>query len=324
MSRFESKKLIYILGILVLFLIFTLLVKVPRKSSTLARDIVKFDTSQVVRIVITPRTEEGKEFEFIKEKDGWKIRQGNITSVPRTGAVSNILNDLINIKPSGLAAVGKSQWSEYNVTDSLGIRVRAENKKGKVLTDVILGKFSYKPVNNPYGGYGGGSVDGTSYVRLADDDKVYAVDGFLVFSFTGGFNDWRDRTLIHATRSDITKISFTFPADSGYVLEKIENKWHAAGQPADSTKVSDYLSDIVYTDGDTFDDDFKPVAPPEYKIDIEGNNLLNISIKCYKGEGGVHILNSSINPDSYFISDSAGIFSKIFKPLTYFRGESHR
>lgn len=318
-NRFENKKLLYVLGLLLIILAITYLVKIPRQSSTLKTTLLRFDTAQVVRIVIKPKSLEGGEFEFIKEKDGWKVRQGDIVSKPRTSAVSNLLSDLIDIRPAGLAAVDRAKWAEYDVTDSLGIRVRTENRKGKALADVVIGRFSYKPVQNPYGGYGSGSIDGTSYVRLANENEVYAVDGFLTFSFSGGFDEWRDKTLIHATRSDINKITFAFPADSGFVLEKTDNKWMAAGMPADSAKTSDYLSEISFTDGEKFADGFRPASTPAYKADIEGNNMLSITIKCYRHEDGRLILNSSLNPDVYFESTFDGIFGRIFKSAGYFR-----
>jgi len=320
-KRFENRKLFYILGTLLLILAVTYLVKIPREKSTLTATPVKFDTSQVARIIIKPKPTEGKEFEFIKENREWKVKQGNIIARPRSAAVTNILNDLLGIKPSGLVSVNKSKWPEYDVTDSLGIRVIVENKKGKTLADVVIGRFSYKPVQNPYGGYGGGSIDGVSYVRLYDDEKVYAVDGFLTFSFTGGFDDYRDKTLIHATRSDITKITFTFPADSGYVLEKRDNKWYIGEMPADSARTSDYLSDICYADGEKFIDGFSPASQPIYKVDIEGNNLLSITIKCYIKDDGQLVLNSSLNPDAWFESTAEGVFGRIFKPSGHFRKE---
>jgi len=318
-KRFENRRLFYILGTLLLILAVTYFVKIPRERSTLTTTLVKFDTSQVARIIIKPKSPEGKEFEFFKETNEWKIKQGNIISRPRSAAVTNILTDLLDIKPSGLVAVEKSKWPEYDVTDSLGIRVTAENKKGKTLADVVIGRFSYKPVQNPYGGYGGGSIDGVSYVRLYNDEKVYAVDGFLTFSFTGGFDDYRDKTLIHATRSDITKITFSFPADSGYVLEKRDNKWYIGEIPADSARTSDYLSDICYADGEKFADGFSPASQPVYKADIEGNNLLSITIKCYRRDDGQLILNSSLNPDAWFESSAEGVFGRIFKPAGHFR-----
>mgnify|MGYP000457006752 CR=1 FL=1 len=323
-KRFDSKKLFYIFAALLIILFITFLTKIPREKSTLKKAIVSFDTSAVERIRIKPRFQDGGEFGFFRENGEWKIKQGNIVSRPREGAVANILNDLITIKPSALVAVSEEKWKDYYVDDSLGIRIIAENRKGKKLADVVIGRFSYKPVNNPYGGYGGGSVDGTSYIRQYDDKAVYSVNGFLTFSFSGGFDDWRDKTLIHAASNEITKISFTFPADSSYVLEKKDKTWYIGETPADSAKTSDYLGDLIYANGEKFADGFKPDLQPLYKIVIEGNNLLSITVKCWKENDGSFILNSSLNPDSYFESKADGVISHILKPASHFRNAPRR
>lgn len=321
-KRFDSKKLFYIFAALLAILIITFLTKIPREKSTLKKAIVSFDTSAVERITIKPKFRDGEEFGFFRENGEWKIKQGNIVSRPREGAVANILSDLVSIKPSALVAVSEEKWKDYDVDDSLGIRIIAENRKGKKLADIVIGRFSYKPVSNPYGGYGGGGVDGTSYIRQYNDKEVYSVDGFLTFSFSGGFDDWRDKSIIHATGSDITKITFTYPADTGFILEKRDNKWMIGETVADSARVSDYLGDLVYSDGEKFNDGFKPVASPDYKIDIEGNNLLSITLKCYRVSDSTLILNSSLNPGSYFESGTGGVFARIFRPLSYFKSSS--
>ena len=54
-------------------------------------------------------------------------------------------------------------------------------------------------------------------------------------------------------------------------------------------------------------------------LSIEGNNLLSLSVKCYKGEhDNEFILNSNLNPEVYFSSRKDGIFDKLFKSEKYF------
>lgn len=320
-KRFENKKLFYILGILLIILAVTFIVKIPREKSTLKTTLVRFDTTEVERIIIIPKASAGEKFEFFRDNKTWKVKQGEIISKPRDGAVENILSDLLSIKPSNLVSVSKSKWQDYDLTDSLAIRVRVENKKGKALADVMIGRFSYKPVSNPYGGGYGGSIDGISYVRLYTEEPVYAVDGFLTFSFSGDFDDWRDKTLIRCKGDDITKITFTFPADSGFVLEKKENKWYASGEPADSAATASYINTITYTDGEKFIESFRPVSSPVCQTLIEGNNLLNITVKCYSDENGRIILNSSLNPEAFFIDENKNVFNQIFKPLSHFKNK---
>ena len=114
--------------------------------------------------------------------------------MPEKDAVHNILGEVDNIKPKSLEAVDKSKWKEFNLTDSLATRVRFLDKKGKSLADLMIGSFTYKQSGNPYGNPYGNNIQGTSFVRLYDEKKVYGVDGFLALSFSGKFNDYRDKS----------------------------------------------------------------------------------------------------------------------------------
>ncbi len=322
-KRYDNKKLFLILTGLLAILLLTVVIKIPKQRSTLKENLVEFDTASVVRIVIKPKTVDGNEFEFIREKAGWKVKQNDIITTPRKNAVSNIFTEILDIKPQSLAAVSSSEWKNYELTDSLATRIKFLDKKGKILADIMIGKFSYRQVAaNPYSPRQN-NFAGTSYVRLTDEDRIYSVDGFLSLSFGGGFNDWRDKTLLRCSKSEITKITFTLPADSSFILERKDSLWNADGQSADSLKTEQYLNSLSYLNGEDFSDGFVPGSSPDYQIHIEGNNLLSILIKCYRRSGGKEfIYNSSQNPSLYFSAGDRELFEKIFKPKSYFIGSA--
>jgi hypothetical protein len=71
--------------------------------------------------------------------------------------------------------------------------------------------------------------------------------------------------------------------------------------------------------GQEIKDNYKPVVNPVSQLLVEGNNLSGFSVKCYKGEGtDEYILNSSLNPQVYFLSTKNGIFEKVFKSQSSF------
>ncbi len=317
-KRFDNKRLLMILGGLVVLLLLTVLIKIPRERSTLKGNLVEIDTSSVGKIIITPKSGTGNQFEFRKENDKWSIVQGDIVAIPMKGAVGNILSEIMAVKPQTLAAVGESMWKEYELTDSLATEVKIVSKKGKELAGLMIGKFSYRQVGNPYAGNAGNNIEGTTYVRLAGEKEIYAVDGFLAFSFSGGFDDWRDKSFVRCNKDDITKVIFTMPSDSSFILAKRDSLWYAANHKADSAKTANYLNSLSLVDGQEFEDGFKPGSFPVYQIVIEGNNLLNITVKCFRGEGDKLVFNSSLNPDVYFSGKRDGIFAELFKPLDYF------
>lgn len=318
-KRFDNRRILYVLGGLIILLALTIIVKIPKEKATIKENLVQVDTSKVNKIIITPRIAEGAPFEFARRNGKWTVQQGNIIAEPEKDAVQNILSEILNIKPKSLEAVDKSKWNEFNLTDSLAIRVRFLDEKGKTMADLMVGRFSYSQVNNPYAAPNGNGIQGTSFVRLYNEKKVYGIEGFLSLSFSGKFNDYRDKSLLRLKQEDITKISFVFPADSGYVIAKKDSVWYAGDHKTDSLSFANYLNSLRYINGENIKDNFKPSENPAYNLLIEGNNLLNISVKCFRAENdNEFILNSSINPDVYFLSKKDGIFDRIFKSEKYF------
>ena len=318
-KRFDNKRILYILGVLIILLAITILVKLPREKASMREDLVNIDTAKVSLIIISPRTKDGTPFEFARTNGRWTIKQDNLVTQPEKDAVKNILSEVMNIKPKSLEAVDKSKWNDFNLTDSLAIRVQFLDVKGKPLADLMIGRFTYSQVNNQYAAPGGSGIQGTSFVRLHDDSKVYGVDGFLALSFSGQFNDYRDKSFLKVTREDITKISFIFPADSGFVLNRKDSVWNANNQVTDSTAIANFMNGLRYINGQEIKDNYKPAQNPDYDMRIEGNNLLKITIKCFKTDiEDNYLLNSSLNPDVYFISKKDGIFDKVFRNEKYF------
>jgi hypothetical protein len=324
-KRFDNKRILYILAGLIVILALTILVKVPGEKATIKEKLVEIDTARVNKIIIFPKINEGSHFEFIRRNGSWIIQQDNIIAVPEKDAVRGILMEVSSIRPKSLEAVDKSKWKDFNLTDSLATRVKFFDEKGKVLGDLMIGKFTYNRTGNPYADPNSGGIEGISFVRLHDDDKVYGLDGFLSLSFSGKFNDYRDKSFLKLNKDDVTRIILKLPADSSFILSKMDSIWHDGSHIADSLSVASYLNGLTFLNGQDFRDNFKPVSNPEYELTIEGNNLTNISVKCYKGDNdNEYFLNSSLNPDFYFSSKKDGIFDKVFKSEKYFLMKSSK
>ena len=102
-----------------------------------------------------------------------------------------------------------------------------------------------------------------------------------------------------------------------------DSAWYVNDHKTDSLAVANYLNSLRVLNGQDIKDNFKPVVNPEYELKIEGNNLLNISVKCYTDDASDEfILNSSLTPDVYFTSKKDGIFDKLFKTKNYFSTQS--
>jgi hypothetical protein len=313
-KKFNNLYLLIVFVALILLFVFVKFFQSVRTEKTLKVEIVQIDTTKVNKILLYPASEKGQEVIFTKEGKEWKVSDGKISKETEKGALKNILTQLQGIRANRLVSRTKDKWAEYQVNDSLATRVKVfEGSKEKL--NLYIGKFTYQQANDPYGR---GGVIGTSYVRLADEKEIYAVDGFLTFSFNLGFNKWRNQSFINYNKADITKLTFRYPGDSSFVAQLVDKKWMVNGQPVDSTTLVGYISSLSNKKASTFNDSFSPFGNAQYQLTVEGNNMNTLTVDAFDNGNSNYVINSSLNQKSWFDSDRKGIFSDIFKSKKYF------
>lgn len=308
-SKFNNKSLLIALAALLLLFIFVKFYQSVKTESTLKTNLVEVDTSKVTKVLIYPTAEKRKEIAFTKEGNNWKVSDGKIITEIEKSRIVNLLRQILEIKSIGLTSRTKDKWVEYQVTDTTGTCIKVY-EGGKKTLDLIVGKFTYQKSDNPYNR---GGVVGTSYVRLTNENEIYAVDGFLTFSFNQPFNNWRNQTLVKLNKADITKLDFKYQGDSSFVVSKQDKKWMINNQPIDSAKIESVLSDLSNKNATSFDDSFTPIGNQYCQLTIEGNNMSTITVNAFLKGINQYVLNSSLNSKAWFESDYKGIFKDIFK-----------
>jgi hypothetical protein len=313
-KKFNNLYLLIAFAALVLLFVFVKFFQSVKTERTLKTNIVQIDTAKVSKILLYPASEKGQEILFTKEGREWKVSNGKVSTETEKNAVKNMLTQLLGIKANRLVSRTKDKWAEYQVNDSLATRVKLfEGLEEKL--NINIGKFTYQQINDPYGRNG---VVGTSYVRLARDNEVYAVDGFLTFGFNLAFDKWRNQSFISLNKQDIKKLTFKYPGDSSFVAQLVDKKWMVNDQPVDSTTILNYIASLSSKKASTFIDGFSPVGNPQHQLTIEGNNMSTFTVDAFDNGNGSFAINSSLNPKSWFKSDRKEIFSDIFKSKKYF------
>ena len=315
-SKFNNKILVVVLLVLIGLFFILRAVHEKRSSGNLKTDLIQIDSSLVNTILLYPSAEKGAEIAFTRTGNKWKVTKGEITANADERSINNMFSELVNLKTDRLATRNKDKWSDFGVTDSLGTRVIMKEGKKAVL-DLIVGRFDYQP--GP-GGYSGGGQYGTglNYIRLHDEADVYVVKGFLAMSFNQTFNKWRNQIFLRTDKNDINLLTFEYPADSGFIAMKSDSIWIIEGITADSSSMASYLNSLSQKSNTQFTDDFRPLLGPDYQLTINGINMAPIILKAYRKSEKEYILNSSLNPDSYFVSPGTGLFGTIFKSKSYF------
>ena len=313
-KKFNNMKLLYVFA--ALLIVFGIVEWYQKKhtESTLNTNIVQIDTAKVTKVLLYPTSEKSVEIEFRKDGKSWKVIKGKIIAEPAQNMPQALLMMLMEIKIQRLASKDKAKWSEFQVTDTTATKVKVY-EGNKLALDLLIGKFTYQRTNNPYGGMnGGGGISGTSYIRLAGEEEIYAIEGFLTFSFNQGFNVFRNQSLAKFDKPNVEKITFKYPGDSSFTLTLSEKKkWIIGNEHTDSAKVSDYLNALANKSGQSFDDNFIASGAPAFEVIVEGKNMKEVTIDGYQKSNDVYVINSNLNPKSYFSSATKGIFSDIFK-----------
>jgi hypothetical protein len=316
-KSFNNKILIIILVVLTGVFLLTRMINQKRSSGTLKTDLVSIDSSLISTILLYPGAEHGEEISFTRSGNNWIVKKGDLSVEADINSVQNMFSELVMLSPERLVARGKDYWGDYGVNDSLGTRVIMQQGKKTVL-DLMVGRFDYQPGPSGYGGYGSNYGSGLTYVRLYDEPEVYVVKGFLAMSFNQAFNNWRNKTFLNTNTSNLTSLYFEYPADSGFIIQKIDTLWVIDDMQTDSASMAQYLNGLKRKSNTSFIDNFSPLTAPDFQLTIEGINMVPVILKAYSLGENKFILNSSQNPEAYFTSPPTGLFGNIFKSKSEF------
>ncbi len=293
-KKFNNNTLLYIFIALIALFAIVKVYRIKFTENTLNTKLVDIDTAKVTKILLYPTSENREEIKFYKDNKDWKVSKGKIIAEPEANAITNLLGLLTEIKPQRLASRDKSKWSDYKLSDTTATRVKVF-ESNKLKSDLLIGKFSYQQSNDMYSRMYRGGGPGTSYVRLKDENEIYAVNGFLTFSFNQKFNSFRKQTLAYFDKANVDKITFKYPGDSSFVVELSNKHWLIGNQQVDSAKVADYLNSLAYKNASSFNDNFIPAGSPQCQLTFEGKSMKTVTIDAYILANDEYVLNSNQN-----------------------------
>lgn len=323
-KKLNSKVLIIILIVLAgIYYISTL---TDNNDRSFRDVIVAIDTARVTEIVVNS-SKDDLNIKLTKTGNSdWEVASAGNKYPADKSIVKSILGQFSEMKPKRIAATVKNKWNDFEVSDSTGTNVILKDGN-KELTNIYIGKFSYTqpPQGAQQQQFQQQQQRGimTSFVRLADDDDVYAVEGFLKMSYQNDVNSYRNKSLANINKDDISKLEFNYP-DRKITLSKEENKWMMNGQPADSANTVKYLNKIYRLNSSNFvDQSTQKLSAATYKLSIEGNNFSPIEIQAFPAADTTikYVVTSSVNPGAEFDGSKAQLFEKVFVDETAFLPE---
>ena len=282
MKQSTNKILLIVLVILLSAFVVTKVYRSPARESNLDADVFRIDTSRVEFIEV--RQPRKSELTFRKGDSTWTIEQENKSASLSSFQLDELLKSMNNVRPERLVSRKKENWSEYQVGDSSAILLTAYTADMEKLASWCIGKQSA----------------GNTYMRAEDEEEVYLVEGNIRTGVGKDFNEWRDKSFLRIDKSFIDRVSFQYPADSGFVIEKVGEAWMINDKKADSLKVQNYIGKLQSKNLNSFADDFSPSAQPDITVELSSNSVSHAVIKGWKTSQGKWILNSALQPRVYF------------------------
>lgn len=296
-----------------------------KKQRSFKTELIQVDTSQVSSINLYPKAEKGAEIILKREGSSWIASKDNVNTKAVKNVVDALLKELVLIKTTRVAAKKKEKWTEYEVEESNGTRVKIY-QDDKLLEDFIVGRINFRqraqqPGMPPQMG-GQQGISATTFVRLDGEEEVYAVEGFLGMTFNRDFDAFRNKQIIKMTpEQEVT--SFSLEGIEAKTFTKTPNNWllNDTNSAIDTVKLDNYLNAIRNISGTEFANSFDDTRKNDIivnKIKLKGNNIGQaIEVTAYYDTTQVKpfIIHSTYNPDAYFASDSSGIYAKIFEPV---------
>lgn len=306
LKKLNNTQLLLILVALAGIYAITTYIRNKKGENTFHTNIIpKIDTTKLNAIYIYPKVaQKQKPIKFELKGKTWMVSQSGITSRTEQKSEHYIIDLIRGITPDHLATNDPAQWKDYDVTDSSGTRIVLLGNTD-TLIDILVGKFSYNAQMRR----------AMSCVRLHNQNEVYSVDGFLTMNVANDFVSWRDRQLLTGDSKTWTKLTFTYPADSGFtVVHDLMNGWQVNGAKPDSLGLTQVLQKLSQQNYGTFVDKFDTnKVQPLCALKIEGTNMSTFILKAYPADtANKYVITSSLNPWACMSGKAEDMFKNIF------------
>lgn len=250
-------------------------------------------------------------------ENSWTLHKGDQEYVGDEDAVRNVLHMLNDMQTESVVTRQEEKWEEYQVNESTGINVKLF-QDDELVDELYIGKFTYKVDEDTKKNAMMGRQQNTkmtSYVRPAEEDNVYALNGILRMNFTNGSSIYRKKNIMDQDYESLGKLTYSYPGKE-LILEKKGTKWFLNEQPADSAATVKYLRSLARLRNSSFIDTANIGGmQPSHKLEVEGTGFTPVIVEAYPSQDSTigYYITSSINPGTVWNGNTGNLFDKIFK-----------
>ncbi len=311
----KHKKPLILLAVLSVAVAIFFMLNSKEEEGTFKRDFIEIDTAQVTAIVIYPKSQNGNEIQLSRTAaNNWKLMTNGKVMNADEAMPANILEEIMQMTAQRIVGTSAEKQAEYEVIDTAATRVKFM-AGSLVVLDMFVGKFTY--TQSPQtANFQQPNIKITSYVRLAENNEIYAVEGFVSMLFNRDVNSFRNKNILNSDAQTWKRLSFNYKGDSSFVLIRQQDKWTINGMETDSSVVNSYLSSLVFTTSQDFYEGSVP-SVPTYQLKVESSGFSPIEIMAFQADTLHHyFIQSSQNKGVTFADVNNTLVKKIFKSRT--------
>jgi hypothetical protein len=264
--------------------------------------VIAVDTAAVTRInARSPKTgPDGTVLE--KREDQWVVLSGGREFRADEDAVRKILVEFARLKADHLIGSGEAVRKTYNFTDSAATHLEFITAGGTVL--LTVGKESYNQQGVPQ-----------TAVNVPGEEQVFGINALLQSVRDLSLSALRPHELVTGDPAGWQRVTFTYPADSGYVLERNGGMWMVDTFPADSDKVAKYFRSLSMSRAQNFADTVHLEGrSPAFEMKVEDSAKPEPTVVKIYPYGYTYVVTSSINPGNVMYFDPIREFPRLLRP----------
>ncbi|MDX1941190.1 MAG: DUF4340 domain-containing protein [Saprospiraceae bacterium] len=269
---------------------------------------IQLDTTSLASLLITSPNSTA-ELSLRRTEGQWIASNGQVHIKAPADLMNPLLRTLYHIKTQFVATQSPKDWSEYGVSENLGTRIRIYDAHG-LREDFVVGKIQVTPAGKTL-----------SYVRFADANEVYAVEGTPMQNLQLNFDAFRNKNILQLNNiNNIQEFLYETP-DTLLQFQRTVQGWMLGASLLDSARMERYLQSLQSLRGETFADDFDEVEQAEQLFMtltiFEDEDEEQFVIHCFRDSTRQmpFIIHSNQNSEAYFASDSVGLYRIVFRNL---------
>jgi Domain of unknown function (DUF4340) len=279
------------------------------QQRTFKEVLVRLDTSTINTFTLIHAPFKGfPEIRFTRETGGWRMVMGRDTAWADPEPVHDVLVAFNDMRALRLVGAMAAVQQPYNLDTLNAERLIVESSQGRF--ELRVGKAT-------------GGDENQTVVNPTGDPNAYAIAGLLGMRTDLPFSGWMPKYLIKGDPANWKRLTFQFPQNRSYVMEKREGRWFIGDVALDPTKIDRYLGSLARSRGQELVDPNDTLnAQLAFRLIVEDTTKATPMVVVVAALADRFIVRSSLNPMSIMPFDAKNEVARMFRPPMMFYPDS--